>query len=166
MKQYLLDSKIGPLYFVASDAALRGIFWKKQPAPFIQNFKECAVLKEAVRQVEEYLGGKRSEFDLPLEPIGTEFQMKVWRELARIPYGKTISYTELARKIRNDKAVRAVGSANGRNPLSLVIPCHRVIAADGSLGGYAGGLEIKKRLLDLESMSPGSNPVRRAAGKK
>jgi methylated-DNA-[protein]-cysteine S-methyltransferase len=151
MKQHLFNSKIGPLYFVASENALRGIFWKKQAAPFIQSFKECAILKEAVRQVEEYLDGKRNGFDLPLEPIGTEFQMKVWKELARIPYGKTISYTELARKIRNEKAVRAVGTANGRNPLSLVIPCHRVIAADGTLGGYAGGLEIKKRLLELES---------------
>lgn len=153
MKQYLMNSKIGPLYLVASETSLLGIFWKKQAAPFIQSFKECAVLKEAVRQVEEYLDGKRSEFDLPLEPIGTEFQMRVWRELARIPYGKTISYTELARKIRNEKAVRAVGTANGRNPLSLVIPCHRVIAADGSLGGYAGGLEIKKKLLDLEKLA-------------
>lgn len=157
MKQYLLNSKIGPLYFVATDSALRGIFWKKQSAPFIQSFKECAVLERAVRQVEEYLDGKRSQFDLPLEPIGTEFQRKVWRELARIPYGKTISYTELARKIRNERAVRAVGTANGRNPLSLVIPCHRVIAADGTLGGYAGGLEIKKRLLELEKL-PGKSP--------
>ena len=151
MKQYLLNSKIGPLYFVATDSTLRGIFWKQQTAPFIQSFKECAVLERAVRQVEEYLAGSRSQFDLVLEPVGTEFQMKVWRELARIPYGKTISYTELARRVRNEKAVRAVGTANGRNPLSLVIPCHRVIAADGSLGGYAGGLEIKKRLLDLEA---------------
>lgn len=150
MKQYLLNSKIGPLYFVATDSALRGIFWEKQSSPFIQSFKECAVLERAVRQVEEYLAGERSQFDLPLEPLGTEFQMKVWRELARIPYGKTISYTELAKRIRNEKAVRAVGTANGRNPLSLVIPCHRVIAADGSLGGYAGGLETKKRLLALE----------------
>jgi methylated-DNA-[protein]-cysteine S-methyltransferase len=115
-----------------------------------RRFKEGAVLKAAASQVEEYLAGERVVFDLPLEPVGTEFQRKVWRELARIPYGKTISYTDLARRIRNDKAVRAVGSANGRNPLSLVIPCHRVIAADGSLGGYAGGLEIKKRLLELE----------------
>jgi methylated-DNA-[protein]-cysteine S-methyltransferase len=155
MKQYLLNSKIGPLYFVATDSALRGIFWKKQDAPFIQSIKECDVLEGAVRQVEEYLAGERSKFDLTLEPIGTDFQMKVWRELARIPYGATISYTELARRIRNEKAVRAVGTANGRNPLSLVIPCHRVIAADGSLGGYAGGLEIKRKLLELEK-KPGS----------
>ncbi len=86
----------------------------------------------------------------PLAAEGTEFQKKVWNELAKIPFGKTFSYGEIAGKIRNQKAVRAVGTANGRNPLAIIVPCHRVIAADGGLGGFAGGLEIKRKLLELE----------------
>ena len=93
-----------------------------------------------------------TSFTVPLAPQGTEFQMKVWSELRKIPFGKTISYRELARKVQNEKACRAVGTANGKNPLSIVVPCHRVIAADGSLGGYSGGLEMKRALLSLESM--------------
>jgi len=105
---------------------------------------------EAIRQLHEYFAGKRAAFDLPLAPAGTAFQRKVWRQLQEIPYGETISYGELARRIGNPKASRAVGSANGANPLPIVIPCHRVIAGDGTLGGFGGGLPAKQTLLALE----------------
>ena len=105
---------------------------------------------EAVRQLREYFAGTRTGFDLPLAPHGTEFQRSVWRQLQAIPYGETISYGELARRVGNPKASRAVGSANGANPLPIVIPCHRVIAGNGTLGGFGGGLPMKQTLLALE----------------
>lgn len=152
--QWKFSSILGPLYLVAAGDKLTGILWRAPSvAPLgalAEDRPEAKVIKKAVGQIEEYLAGHRREFDLPLEPAGTEFQRRVWAELKKIPYGQTLSYREIAGKIENEKAVRAVGTANGRNPLSLVIPCHRVIAADGTLGGYAGGLDVKKRLLELE----------------
>jgi methylated-DNA-[protein]-cysteine S-methyltransferase len=112
-----------------------------------------AIIRETCRQLDEYFAGKRKEFNLPLSPQGTAFQQRVWKQLQQIPYGKTISYAQLAQAVNNPKACRAVGSANGKNPLSIVIPCHRVIASDGGLGGYASGLEAKKQLLDLEKIN-------------
>ena len=109
-----------------------------------------SVLDNAILQLNEYLAGKRKSFDLPLKFGGTEFQNRVWNELQKIPYGKTISYKELAERTGNIKACRAVGMANNKNPIPIIIPCHRVIGASGKLTGYAGGLEIKKFLLDLE----------------
>jgi len=109
-----------------------------------------AAFTGVVRQLDEYFDGNRRDFDLALRPQGTVFQKEVWSELERIPYGTTISYSELAERIKRPKAVRAVGSANGANPIPLIIPCHRVIGADGSLTGYGGGLEIKERLLAHE----------------
>ena len=111
---------------------------------------ETPVLTQAARELDEYFAGKRQNFDVPLNPTGTPFQRKVWAELQKIPYGTTISYGELARRIGQPKASRAVGMANHRNPLAIFIPCHRVIGADGSLTGYGGGLEVKRFLLDLE----------------
>lgn len=111
------------------------------------------VMQECIRQLDEYFAGKRAEFQLPLKPHGTAFQEKVWKALQTIPYGETISYKQLAERVDNPKACRAVGSANGRNPIGIIIPCHRVIAADGTLGGYAYGLKAKKTLLDLEHPS-------------
>ena len=107
-------------------------------------------VSEAARQLREYFTGKRTGFELPLAPEGTAFQRSVWRQLQEIPYGETISYGELARRVGNPKASRAVGSANGANPLPIVIPCHRVIAGDGTLGGFGGGLTTKQTLLNLE----------------
>jgi methylated-DNA-[protein]-cysteine S-methyltransferase len=107
-------------------------------------------LREARRQLEEYFAGERREFSLTLEPAGTDFQRRVWQALRGIPYGATMSYGELARRIGNPRAVRAVGLANGANPISIIVPCHRVIGADGSLTGYGGGLERKRFLLALE----------------
>ncbi len=108
-------------------------------------------LEQAVIQLQEYFEGKRTHFNLKLNPKGTDFQQSVWQELLNIPYGKTLSYMELSKKIGDVKAIRAVAAANGKNPLWLVIPCHRVIGTDGSLTGYAGGLWRKKWLLELEN---------------
>lgn len=110
-----------------------------------------AVLQEAVSEIQDYFEGKRTEFTFKLNPKGTEFQQKVWQELLQIPYGKTTSYLELSKKLGDVKAIRAVASANGKNPLWIVVPCHRVIGTDGSLTGYAGGLWRKKWLLDHEN---------------
>jgi methylated-DNA-[protein]-cysteine S-methyltransferase len=152
--QWLMKSKIGPLYLVSSDKGLRGIYWKKQPAKMAEHLRgmapEIAVLSRSVRQIEEYLSGKRTQFDIPLDLHGTEFQKLVWACLLKIPFGVTTSYGEIARKIKNEKAVRAVGAANGQNPISIIIPCHRVIGADGKLRGYAGGVKIKAQLLQME----------------
>jgi methylated-DNA-[protein]-cysteine S-methyltransferase len=125
---------------------------------------------EAIRQLREYFSGRRREFDLPLEPSGTAFQKSVWRRLQEIPYGATISYGELARRVGNPKASRAVGAANGKNPLPIVVPCHRVIGANGKLVGFGGGLPIKHALLELETKANQNkgeaiNVRRRAVGK-
>jgi methylated-DNA-[protein]-cysteine S-methyltransferase len=110
-----------------------------------------AVLSAAREQLDAYFGTRLTRFDLPLEPRGTDFQLRVWDSLRAIPFGETISYAELARRIDHPKAVRAVGAANGRNPLMIVVPCHRVIGADGSLTGFGGGIERKRWLLDHET---------------
>jgi methylated-DNA-[protein]-cysteine S-methyltransferase len=102
------------------------------------------------RQLDEFFAGQRTTFDLPTAPAGTEFQKRVWAELTRIPYGETISYAELARRVGSEGAARAVGRANATNPIAVVVPCHRVIGADGSLTGYAYGVELKRSLLDFE----------------
>ena len=112
-----------------------------------------SVLKEAVSQLNDYFEGKRTDFTFKLNPSGTEFQQKVWKGLIEIPFGKTMSYLELSKKLGDVKAIRAVASANGKNPLWIVVPCHRVIATDGSLTGYAGGLWRKKWLLEHENPS-------------
>lgn len=116
-------------------------------------YEEDAVLQIARRQLDEYFNGSRKYFDLPLEPTGSLFQLKVWGVLCQIPYGKTCSYKELARAVGNEKAARAVGGANHVNPIAIMIPCHRVIGSGGKLTGYAGGLERKKFLLALENSS-------------
>ena len=107
-------------------------------------------VKKVFKQLQEYFGRERKEFDLPVEIIGTDFQKKVWNELTKIPYGETISYGELANRMGDKNLMRAVAAANGANPIPIIIPCHRVIGADGSLTGYGGGLSVKKKLLELE----------------
>jgi methylated-DNA-[protein]-cysteine S-methyltransferase len=157
LKQFKYDSKIAPLYLVASEKGLQGVHFRKHPLPLLTSLKglepEIKILAQAVRELSEYFSGKRKTFDLPLDVEGTSFQKSVWNELSKIPYGKTYSYQDVAMRIRNAKACRAVGTANGRNPLSIIVPCHRVIAADGTLGGYGGGLDIKMKLLELEQES-------------
>ena len=111
------------------------------------------VLARAEAQLDEYFAGNRREFDVPLAPDGTEFQHRVWHTLRAIPFGVTISYAELARRLGEPSAIRAVGAANGRNPIPVIIPCHRVIGSDGSMIGFGGGIELKKRLLQMEQMA-------------
>jgi methylated-DNA-[protein]-cysteine S-methyltransferase len=150
--QRKINSRIGPLYLVASEKGLQGVFWTKQRFPMVtdESERKSLILKKAELQLEEYLSGKRKDFDLPLDPRGTEFQKRVWEQLTKIPYGQTRSYKDIAKALNQESASRAVGSANGQNPLSIIVPCHRVISSNGSLGGYAGGLGIKEALLSLE----------------
>lgn len=149
----IIDSPVGQLLLVGSEAGLRQILFmaaheNAAPAPDWQH--NPAAFTDAITQLEEYFAGKRIDFDLQLDPSGTPFQQAVWAALQTIPYGQTVSYGDIARQIGKPSAVRAVGAANGRNPLPIVVPCHRVIGADGSLTGYGGGLEIKRELLAME----------------
>lgn len=155
--QKKISTEIGLLYLVASDKGLQGIFWKKQKilTANAASARKTFILNQAETQLHEYLVGKRENFDIPLDLQGSEFQKKVWRQLTKIPYGTTCSYKDIAKAIHNEKASRAVGTANGKNPLCVVVPCHRVISSDGSLGGYSGGIKIKKMLLELERNSSG-----------
>lgn len=146
--QWSMKSPLGTLFLVATDKGLSGIFYDEPDVPR----QETPVLKQAVRELTEYFEGKRRNFDVPLDLQGTPFQKQVWQQLLKIPYGQTCSYADIAKRIQNPKAVRAVGAANGKNPVCIVVPCHRVIAADGSLGGYTGGLHIKKQLLAIETL--------------
>lgn len=142
-----MDSPLGTVRIEAEHGAITAIdFVEGAPTS-----TDAPLLLEAVDQLRQYFEGTRDRFELPLAPKGTDFQLRVWRELERIPFGTTISYRELARRVGDPKASRAVGAANGRNPIAIVIPCHRVIGADGSLTGYAGGVERKAALLLRET---------------
>jgi len=149
------DTPIGPLLIAGDGEAVRAIRFPKngQAVGPESGWTKSArgAVNEAARQLREYFEGGRLEFDLPLAPEGTEFQRAVWRRLQEIPYGETISYGELAKRVGNPAASRAVGAANGRNPIPIVIPCHRVIGASGKLTGFGGGLPIKEALLALEA---------------
>ncbi len=147
-----LDSPVGKLLLVADgQGVLTHILFKGDLAPKGATYNENAA-PQAVHQLEEYFAGRRHAFDLPLAPQGTEFQRKVWQELSNIPYGETRSYLQIAVAIGKPSATRAVGAANGQNPIPVIIPCHRVIGSDGSLTGYGGGLPIKRKLLELEGL--------------
>lgn len=151
-----LATPVGVLTLAAGPQALTGILWQNDdPARTrlgpMHADPSHPVLREAVRQLEEYFAGRRREFELPLQFTGTGFQQQVWQALLTIPFGQTRSYAQIARQIGHPRAVRAVGAANGRNPLSIVAPCHRVVGANGKLTGFAGGLEVKARLLALEA---------------
>lgn len=145
------ESKIGPLTILCDDEALLRIdFGTVEHENAVREQSELICITEG--QLEEYMAGTRTEFDLPLKPEGTEFQKKVWNALLLIPYGETKSYKDIAVLIDNPKGCRAVGMANNRNPIPIIIPCHRVIGANGSLIGYGGGLDIKVKLLELERL--------------
>ena len=144
-----INTPLGVAKITGSSEGLSSIIVLDSEEPLTDVIPES--LEDAVYQLNEYFEGIRTEFQLDLNPEGTEFQKKVWLELQNIPYGRTASYMELSKLIGDAKAIRAVGSANGRNPLWIVVPCHRVIGSDGSLTGYAGGLHRKKWLLDHES---------------
>ncbi len=148
-----MDSPVGRITLTSDGEALTGLTFEEERHPRDRTGAmeaADAVLIDAERQLLEYFGKWRKSFDLPLRPQGTEFQREVWQLLGEIPFGDTISYLELARRLGNEKAVRAVGMANGRNPISIVIPCHRVIGANGDLTGYGGGLWRKEVLLRHE----------------
>ena len=160
-----VDSPIGSLRLASTAAALvfvelphasgRGFAgWLARHAPGARVAEGFAPNRDAAKQILEFLDAKRRQFELALDLRGTPFQLEVWRALCAIPYGETISYAELARRVGRPRAVRAVGSANGANPLALVVPCHRVVNSGGKLGGYGGGLELKARLLALEHARP------------
>jgi methylated-DNA-[protein]-cysteine S-methyltransferase len=149
----LVPSPLGDLTLTSNGAALTGLYlagarharepepaWRRDDAPFV----------EVARQLRQYFAGTRTRFDVPTAAAGTPFQRDVWRALSAIPYGSTLSYAELARQIGAPRAVRAVGAANGRNPISIIVPCHRVVGSGGALTGYAGGLPRKEWLLGLE----------------
>ena len=149
------ESPVGRLTLVASDSGLAAILWENERPGRVRlalGREEAAhpVLTETERQLHEYFSGRRQAFDLPLDMAGTAFQRQVWGALLRIPFGETRSYAEIAAQLGKPGAARGVGAANGRNPLSIVAPCHRVIGATGKLTGFAGGLETKARLLALE----------------
>ncbi len=154
-KRQLIDSPIGLLALFEKEGALEGVIFQSLWPQFRTRFRDyedadTPVLKKTKQQLEDYFDGKRKTFDLPIKLTGTVFQNKVWSALNKIPFGKTSTYKEQAALIRAPKAVRAVGQTNGRNPLCVVLPCHRVIGLSGALTGYAGGLKTKKFLLALE----------------
>ncbi|WP_244283020.1 methylated-DNA--[protein]-cysteine S-methyltransferase [Streptomyces flavidovirens] len=150
----VIDSPYGPLTLVATDGMLSGLYMTDQRhRPPEESFGERAtgILREAIRQLDAYFAGELKEFDLELSLDGTPFQRGVWAQLQQIPYGETWTYGELAERLGNPAASRAVGLANGRNPVGIIVPCHRVVGAAGSLTGYGGGLERKRRLLAFEA---------------
>jgi methylated-DNA-[protein]-cysteine S-methyltransferase len=151
-----IKTPVGKLTLVAHDDALVAVLWEKEKRGRVKigshfPVKKHAILDETERQIVEYFRGERMTFNIRLKFKGTEFQRKVWKELQRIPYGTTPSYSALAKKIGSPKAYRAVGSANGKNPLSIIVPCHRVIGKDKRLTGFAGGIENKSYLVALEA---------------
>jgi methylated-DNA-[protein]-cysteine S-methyltransferase len=148
------ESPVGRLLLAGDAKGLRRVSFEnsKRSAPLKSEWKQNrAAFGEVIRQLQAYFRGELKEFDVPLAMEGTEFQLRVWNELREIPYGETISYAQLAGRIGNPKAARAVGLANGSNPIPIIVPCHRVIGSDGSLTGFGGGLPTKKMLLELES---------------
>ena len=156
--QYQLKSKIAPLYLVTSPLGLRGAHWRPLDLPLLTKLDGTSLeekyMAQAVRELSEFFDGQRKTFEITLDIEGTEFQKRVWEELCKIPYGKTLSYKDVAERV-GTQGIRAVGTANGRNPISIIVPCHRVIATGGGLGGYAGGLPVKRFLLNLEQDQQG-----------
>lgn len=147
---YIYETKIGKILLAEEEGHITNLYFDDQREVEGAELKETALIREAKKQLDEYLLGRRKEFNLPLKAKGTEFQQRVWQALLDIPYGETRSYGEIAKIIGNPKAARAVGLANNRNPISIFIPCHRVIGKNGKLVGYGGGLQIKEFLLTLE----------------
>ena len=149
MYYFFYETPVGILRIVQRGDAISSILRTSENPGDEYEENETSLLSETYRQLQEYFAGTRKEFSLPLAPEGTEFQQKAWKALTEIPYGETISYGEEAQRL-GCKCARAVGQANGRNPIVIVIPCHRVIRGDGSIGGYSGGLDMKEFLLELE----------------
>lgn len=146
------ESEIGLIEVTASESALKTLYFVAERD---EDTESNEILADTLQQLDEYFKGERRKFTIPLDPDGTDFQKLVWEELRKIPYGKTVSYLDIAKKLNNVGAIRAVGSANGRNRISIILPCHRVIGSDGKLTGYAGGIWRKEWLLEHEG---GNNP--------
>ena len=161
----ITPSSVGALTLVASDNGLAGILWAHENAARVPHLREMSkeknhpLLEETKRQLGEYFAKTRHRFDLPLDFIGSHFYRKVWAALLTIPYGQTRTYGEIARQVGTPAAARAVGAAIGRNPISIIAPCHRVIGANGRLTGFAGGLEMKALLLELEAEAMANNAI-------
>ena len=151
------SSPIGLIELTANDKGLSTLNFVDEKK--LEEKLDDSILKITLKQLDEYFNSGRKEFQIPLDPTGTNFQIKVWRELAKIPFGKTISYLDLSLALGDEKLTRAVGSANGKNPIAIFIPCHRVIGNDGKLTGYSGGLEKKEFLLKHEGAIKASNQV-------
>jgi len=150
---WYFDSPIGTLLLTGTKTALKEVHFPNKLIDFTPQegaLEDDTPFGDVIKQLQEYFDGKRRTFSLKIEPSGTDFQKRVWEELQRISYGETASYGQIAERIGNAKASRAVGMANGRNPIPIIIPCHRIIGKDGSLTGFGGGLDIKKQLLELE----------------
>ncbi|MBQ3438274.1 MAG: methylated-DNA--[Fusobacterium sp.] len=150
---FLENEILGLIAVIEENYGIRSIEFlkgKKERERLLRSFKESPLTKECIKQLKEYFLGKRKKFDIKLDIVGTEFQKSAWQALLKIPYGKTISYSEQAKMIKNEKAIRAIGGANGKNNLPILIPCHRVIGKNGDLVGYSGGIDIKIYLLELE----------------
>lgn len=145
---FFYDTPVGKLCIGEENDSITRVTWSKVPEEYIQ--EETELILNCKIQLEEYFAGKRKNFDLPLAPKGTDFQKRVWKALTDIPYGETRTYGEIAAAVGNPKAARAVGMANNKNPIGIIVPCHRVVGADGKLVGYAGGMEKKEWLLNLE----------------
>lgn len=144
-----ISSPVGTLEITGNLEGVSSVVFLEEVVAPTANIPD--LLKKPILQLQEYLDGKRTTFDLKLSPQGTDFQKKVWTQLSKIPFGKTVSYLDMAKQLGNPKVIRAAASANGKNPIAIIIPCHRVIGSDGSLTGYAGGLHRKKWLLEHES---------------
>lgn len=148
---FCYDFPIGRLGLVETDGALTRVYLNCASLPESVEERETPVLAQAAREIGEYCDGRRRSFDVPICLRGTEFQCRVWQALTRIPYGETATYGAIAAIVNSPRAARAVGLANNKNPLAIIIPCHRVVGSDGKLVGFAGGLEMKRRLLEIES---------------
>ena len=147
-KVFFYDTPVGKLCIGEENDSITRVTWSKVPQEYIQ--EETELILNCKIQLEEYFAGNRKQFDLPLAPKGTDFQKRVWKALTDIPYGETRTYGEIATAVGSPKAARAVGMANNKNPIGIIVPCHRVVGADGKLVGYAGGMEKKEWLLNLE----------------
>ena len=164
LKSGTVPSPVGELTIIVSPRGVRALLWEAERAGRVRVGEAVAVVDELIeetgRQLVEYFGGSRTAFDLPLDPVGTEFQQRAWKVLREIPYGETVSYGTQARRLGDVGLARAVGAANGRNPISIIVPCHRVIGSTGSLTGFAAGIDTKRFLLDHERHVAHPDPQR------
>jgi len=150
MVVYSYDTKIGKITVEETDNCITGIHFENDELPSNIDTYETPLIKEAIKQIKLYLDGKLKYINVPIKIKGSDFQKLVWNELTKIPYGETCTYKDIAKKVGNEKACRAVGNANSKNNLPIIIPCHRVVGTNGKLVGFAGGLDIKEKLIDIE----------------